>query len=448
MQSVQVIASSPATIDRHRRRRRRQRSKQKQKQETLLDHDFLVAPLLVSDSNNSKDALGSDNKSPYPEKMHKLSEKLVTIYWKQPTSFSDKNGVSLSNEVLLDNSASTLEDISKTTMVPSISSSSSSSNTTATTSSITQDLFLLESETCQRIYPNELLHRIDNSDVSGYMLAMMSTNDHTVSHFHGRKRKVELQFQIKFKKVPQYPLFIGCELKGSTKISIWQKTLLKAIATSIERRNKDFLYNLDTSEELRREGKYETDDCDYSNFQLSRGPYMAMPFESSVNALVVTKKGDIPPILGEAIQQGEKSSKLDRLEINTSDTYTFALWTANVDLPQWKCTSKSTIQPFSLNTLIGGQPFSLSLYSMNPSNSAVKRYFELEISHKLSQSGPARKVWLLQKNGLHCSTTDSSLLDMVSDADLIPGSTVHYQEDRNDLDSSCQRSCVCWSDWE
>jgi hypothetical protein len=220
------------------------------------------------------------------------------------------------------------------------------------------------------------------------------------------------------------------------------------MAASIERRNKHFLYNLETSEDLRYEDNYDVDDDGSCDFQPSRGPYMALPFESSVNALVVTKKGDIPPILGEALKQDEhESSKNDTVEINTSDTYSFALWTANFDLPQWRCTSRSTIQPFSLNTLIGGQPFSLSLYSMNPSNHKIKRYFELEISHRLSQVGPARKAWLMQKNVLHSSTTDS-LLDMVSENELISGPKVYYPDDRNDMDSSCQRSCVCWSDWE
>jgi hypothetical protein len=53
----------------------------------------------------------------------------------------------------------------------------------------------------------------------------------------------------------------------------------------------------------------------------------------------------------------------------------------------------------------------------------------------------------MQKNVLHSSTTDS-LLDMVSENELISGPKVYYPDDRNDMDSSCQRSCVCWSDWE
>lgn len=455
MQKMQVVASSPAKVGHHRRRRR-----QKQRQKLEATDDELLVPRFVSDSvsnvsSDNKNTLGTT--SPHPERLHKLSDKLVTIHGKQLQlffhenfPFSEVHGLSSSNKVLSETTEKNPHDRGKTEKGPSISkcTTSSSSSSSNSSSSINQDLFLFDSETCERIYPNECLHRIDNGDISGYMLAMISTNDYNVPHFTGRKRKIELQFQIQFKKVPKHPLYIGCELKGSTRISAWQKTLLKTMAASIERRNKHFLYNLETSEELRYEDNYDVDDDGSCDFQPSRGPYMALPFESSVNALVVTKKGDIPPILGEALKQDEhESSKNGTVEINTSDTYSFALWTANFDLPQWRCTSRSTIQPFSLNTLIGGQPFSLSLYSMNPSNHKIKRYFELEISHRLSQVGPARKAWLMQKNVLHSSTTDS-LLDMVSENELISGPKVYYPEDRNDMDSSCQRSCVCWSDWE
>mmetsp|Transcript_4816 Transcript_4816/g.9185 ORF Transcript_4816/g.9185 Transcript_4816/m.9185 type:complete len:439 (-) Transcript_4816:156-1472(-) len=438
MPSVEGVASLATHGDQH-RRRRRPRMKQKSKQQTTAD-DLILVPLFLSDShiNTSGRTLGT--KSTEPARLHKLSEKFVTIDGKQLDLFRNKY-TSLSEN----SNSNTQEDHMSTVKGPSSSSSSSSSSSNNMT---TRDLFLFDSETCKRIHPNEFLHRIDTDDLSGYMLAMMSTSDHNVPHFNGRKRKVELQFQIKFKNAPKYPLFIGCELKGSTRISAWQKTLLKAMAAGMERRNKSFRYNLETSDELQCENKYEIDDHVNPEFHPLRGPYMAMPFESSVNALVVTKKGDMPPILGEAIQQVEQSSRLDRIEINTSDTYTFALWTANFDLPNWKCTSRSAIQAFSLNTLIGGQPFSLSLYSMNPSNHKIKRYFELEISHKLSQAGPARNSWLMQKHVLHSSPTDS-LLDMVSDVELIRGPKMYYPEDdRNDMDSSCQRSCVCWSDWE
>jgi hypothetical protein len=308
-------------------------------------------------------------------------------------------------------------------------------------------VFLFDSDTCERIYPNEFLHRIDNDVLSGYMLAMISTDDNNVPHFHGRKRKVEFQFQFKFKEVPEHPLFIGSELKGSsTRISILQKALLKTIASSIEKRNQNFIYNLGTGEDnTYKDGDKVQDDGSAPDQTPRRGAYMAMPFESSVNALVVTSKGEMPPALGEAIENMNIQEN-KKIEFNTSDTYTFAIWSANFDLINWKCTSRSTIQPFGLNTLIGGQPFSLSVYSMNPFTKRIKRYFELEISHKLSQVGPARRVWLSNAKTLRFSSTDS-LLDNLDDV-IVPSASEGTLEERNDLDSTaCQRSCMCWAEW-
>lgn len=389
-------------------------------------------------------------KLPLSERLHKLSEKLVTfnetehklmtnvIPHLESSSLSD-------NRIHVDYYHEQEYDAKDGKRITGKSRSQETSPTTfiATpkVSSITENLFLFDSETGERIHPNEMLHRIDNDVLSGYMLALMSTHDHCVKHFNGRKRKVELQFQVKFKTAPKHPLFIGCELKGSAKFSVWQRALLKAIASSIEKRNEDFRYNLGSVEESRCDEREDVPDVHDSSYICTRGPYMAMPFESSINALVITRTGDMPPTLGEAIEN-QTPRVTECVEFNTTDTYTFALWSANFDLAQWKCTSRSTIQPFSLNSLIGGHPFSMCLYSMDSMNHKIKKYFELEISHKLSKAGPARKAWLA--NNIFQTHTDTSLLDVDQDSEIYLDGMEYYPEDRND---SYHSSCMCWDDW-
>ncbi len=296
------------------------------------------------------------------------------------------------------------------------------------------DLYVIDCKTCERLYPNERLHHIDNELCSGYMYAMVPTSANK-THFAGKKRKIELQFQIKFKQVPDEQIHVGMELNGALKMGIWQRTVFKGILTVIERRNPLFHYNISGCE-------FKVGD------EFTRKPFLSMPFETSLNALVITKEGDMPPAIGESLDKERRRLSIGDIEFNTSDTYTFAMWSGYVNLLEWRCNNIAPVQPSPLESIIGDNAFVLNFYTRGESSYAKKHSFSqepfmgFEFSHaEKSRLGSSKKGWL-QSNA---SPRD------------IEFSSHHFDEDqgRDDVEtcessssssyySDFSSSCLCW----
>jgi hypothetical protein len=125
-----------------------------------------------------------------------------------------------------------------------------------------------------------------------------------------------------------------------------------------------------------------------------------MPFETSLNALVITKDGEMPPALGESLDMERSRLSIGDIDYNTSDTYTFALWNGYVDLLKWRCRNIAPVQPFPLQSVIGDQVFTLNFYTRGGSKGTSKRtrnvdsFMRFEFGHgEKSKVGPSRKVW-------------------------------------------------------
>jgi len=306
------------------------------------------------------------------------------------------------------------------------------------------DLYLMNSQTCQRIHPNEQLHCINNDLLSGHMIAMFPTNDHHLDHFVGKKRKCELQFQVKFKTIPKEQLYIGCELKKPLKAGIFGRKFIKAILNGVQRKNPSFRYSLSGSgsssgSSSSTDGTCASEDSSYS--ETNDTSHMSMPFESSLSALVVTKQGDIPPTLGLGMARSYVS--IGDIDFNTSDTYTFSIWSAYGDLLKWQCSIVApVVQSIPLKSIIGNQTFTLNFYSMKDPKATmnsrncrrngtsfvkdhakasrncrrnVTSYMEFEFGHKESDIGPARKEWLHGQEGC---TNNNSLFDDDEDTSM------------------------------
>jgi len=269
------------------------------------------------------------------------------------------------------------------------------------------------------------------------MLPLVATSDNCVGHFEGRKRKAELQFQLKFKKLPEGELFLGCELRNPLNTGVCQRALMKAIIGVIQRKNPDLLCSFDGSDTHCHGSRGLRSS---SNNNAPGRPYMAMPFESSINTLVVTKEGGVLPILGEPLEV--HSVCKGEVMFNTADTYTFSIWTANVDLDQWKCVA-APVHPFTLNALTGDQPFTLNLFSMNPVDCNVEKYVELEFSHKQFTVNSAREAFEYNNIG---NARNDSLLDLADegfDSDDIREDV----EERREAYYGIRQACMCWS-WD
>jgi len=292
---------------------------------------------------------------------------------------------------------------------------------------VDDDLRLINCHNGESIIPSKSC-LIENDFITGHMHPLVSTN---ITHFEGRKRKVELQFQFQFKRVPDSQLFLGCELQNPLNVGICQRALLKTVIGGIQRRNEDFQYSLGSSSDSHCGPTRKNIIHDAS---LNRNPNMAMPFESSINSLVVTKEGEIAPTLGEALNSNNVSK--GEINFNAFDTYTFAIWSAHIDLIHWKCTNLTPIQPFPLSMVIGDQPFTLSLYSVNPVDGKVEKYVEVEFSH-------GHKHKTMEYNVSHAS--NDSLIDISSESDNDDDDDIRESNKDDYGEAYMRQGCMCWS---
>eukprot|EP00557_Chaetoceros_sp_GSL56_P005119 CAMPEP_0176499580 /NCGR_PEP_ID=MMETSP0200_2-20121128/13008_1 /TAXON_ID=947934 /ORGANISM="Chaetoceros sp., Strain GSL56" /LENGTH=1717 /DNA_ID=CAMNT_0017898019 /DNA_START=64 /DNA_END=5217 /DNA_ORIENTATION=+ len=217
-------------------------------------------------------------------------------------------------------------------------------------------------------------------------------------YFRTKQRRFEIQLQIKFKKVPPSRLFFHCQVDEPIKLGVVQRAFVAATLNLIEKRNYGgFVFNVPGKEpkpvEL-LEGRYEK-------------PHITFAAEKAFDRLVVTKDGEVPPTLGTEIYEDPEAMKYRRKHeflYNTSDTYTFALWSAYGDFTRWKCVNLPAIGPFSFSSIIRDQNFSLHLYYLDAPDGEnrhmecyQRRLASFELNHaKYCKMSEARKKWMLR----------------------------------------------------
>lgn len=279
-----------------------------------------------------------------------------------------------------------------------------------------EDLYIIDLLHGERITPGEPYH-LDCDMFSGVLLVMCRTSDADSNnnkvksrdlvlgsevnakysdYFRNKLRRFEIQLQIKFKKTPPSRLFFHCQVDEPIKLGVVQRAFVAATLNLIEKRNHGgFVYNVPGKEpkpdEL-LEGRYEK-------------PHITFAAEKAFDRLVVTKEGDVLPTLGTEIYEDPEAMKFRRkneFTYNTSDTYTFALWSAYSDFTRWKCVNLPAIGPFSLSSIIRDQNFSLHLYYLDAPDGEnrhmecyQKRIASFELNHaKYCKMSEARRNWL------------------------------------------------------
>jgi Protein of unknown function (DUF1769) len=292
-----------------------------------------------------------------------------------------------------------------------------------------------------RIIPNttDTPYRLINDCFEGHVMLLMRTPDvddprdrtslgtcprKVSEYFAGKKRRFEFQFQIRLKKVPTGPLFLGCELEHSIRVGTLTKGLVGILLAMVRRINPGFHYSWGPLETM---GANQRASGDYEKTHLS------FPVEASMDRIVITKPGETAPVLGEELFETAESVKRRRkmgagsVDWNLNDTYTMCLWSAYADWIKWKSINVPGVSPFSLSRVTGTQPIYLSVYEITSCTNAdyrrkrpphlrkdLNQYTRLEFSNSEKTVGGLAEQVLGRKAGLLVGSSDHSVPDTES----------------------------------
>eukprot|EP00934_Nitzschia_sp_Nitz4_P005934 Nitzschia sp. Nitz4//scaffold143_size57137//47798//52921//NITZ4_006522-RA/size57137-processed-gene-0.41-mRNA-1//1//CDS//3329536470//5924//frame0 len=268
--------------------------------------------------------------------------------------------------------------------------------------------FIVDADTNERIYPNsETPTHISNEWFELDMLVLLRTpdvddsmakkglpyNSKWVEYLKPKQRRFEFQYQMKLKKIPKNKAFyFSCEVEEPIKMGVVQRALVGAAMAFMKSANPTFHYSITGSKDRPEDGRYEK-------------PHMSFTVEYSLDRLVVTKPGEKPPELGNAIVEDPEALKQRKkgapVDWNLEDTYTMALWSAYVDFIDWKVLNLPGIRPFGLAPILGNQAFCMSMYLIEEKRDNDKHYqkditnvIRLELSNdRHAEKGPSAHQW-------------------------------------------------------
>ncbi len=274
------------------------------------------------------------------------------------------------------------------------------------------------------------------------------SNDRVSDYFRSKRRRFEIQAQFKFKKAPTSKMYVSLEFDEPMKLNFFARTSFNILLKFAKMKLPLMSYLLDRRKEVseidKQKGRYEHLHC-------------TCPAENSLEKIVVTKNGEIPPKLGDDIYEDPVSRNKRRhggdIKYNTEDTYTISLYSEFFDFLQWKLLIPPGLPKLSATHLFGAQPLTVRVYSLLTNNNEERRHFQSNISTLwvdvemnnigVTTLGKGAKRWIekyIEEDDGESST--SSHETFYSTLDIKNYEDLYDQRMRSEVDSKgCCRIC-------
>lgn len=214
-------------------------------------------------------------------------------------------------------------------------------------------------------YPNAReVQRFESDLVDGKVLLALRVagyeDPYYASMFEGKKRTIQVQFQLRFKRKPRGVLYLGGELPRKMQLGLMTKGLCNVVIA---------LVNKISSHGHASFGKISDNESE------TELPHIVFPLWSGATKLMLTKAGSgSPPDLGKEIEEAPEAKKRRKKagfnapgDIDEGDVLTFSMHTMYLDLVQWKMTNLGAIKDRDLGIFWGNMPLTIALYeTTNP----------------------------------------------------------------------------------
>mmetsp|Transcript_29772 Transcript_29772/g.74424 ORF Transcript_29772/g.74424 Transcript_29772/m.74424 type:complete len:1484 (-) Transcript_29772:260-4711(-) len=192
--------------------------------------------------------------------------------------------------------------------------------------------------------------------------------------FDGRERKLELQVQGQFKRVPSGVVCFGAEFAPTVQLGLVSRGLVKVLLSYMHKK----LPGLHAS---------------FGSKDGAEVPHITMPLWSSADRLVVTPNGGTPPELGQPILETDQARHERYVNgiatlappggWDTEKIYTFSFCTDYMDLPAWKLSGLPMMRDLDLGAFVGDTAIRLVVYS---SSAGQSKHLRTENRYSISLS--------------------------------------------------------------
>ncbi|KAL0583295.1 hypothetical protein ABG067_006796 [Albugo candida] len=189
--------------------------------------------------------------------------------------------------------------------------------------------------------------------------------------FEGKRRLFWIQMQIRFKKSPSGPLFIGGEVPHSMNLGFFTQGLTKLLLRILNSLLSGLHYGFGAFYKVHPKVTQPEDE---------ELPHICFPLYTSVDQFVCTSNDETPPSLGSLDFGESKQDSLTRRKSNdifyafqTNYTYSFHFHSYFLNFARWKLVNVPGVRETALESFWSDMPLRLVAYSLNDIDTSLSR---------------------------------------------------------------------------